>query len=113
MGAIKIEVHTHDRDLISDVLERSSISSGDELAISDQAKIRYEGSYIRKALGFPEIVYFTITFASSVSAGIIANWLYDKFKKKNIEKLIIERTEIEINQEKITKIIEKITMIEK
>jgi len=110
---IKIEIHTHDRKLLSDILENSSVSMGDETNISDQARIKYDGSYIRKALGFPEIIYLILTFSSGVSAGVIANWLYDKLKKKNIEKLIIDKTEVEINKEEITKIIIEIIKIEK
>lgn len=107
MATLQIEIHTHDRKIVSDFLEKSSVSTGDEAIISDQARIKYEGSYIRKAIGFPEIVYFILTFSLGVSASVIANWIYDKIKGKEIEKIIIEKTEVDLNREEITRIIKE------
>jgi len=107
MLTLQIEIHTFDNRLVSDFLNKSSISKGDEAIISDQAKIRYEGSYGRKAIGFPEIVYFTLTFLSGVSASVIANWLYEKLKGKKIDKIIIDKTEVILDKEEITKVIKE------
>jgi hypothetical protein len=37
---MKIEIHTHDRRLVSDFLERPSISINDEVQISDNAVLK-------------------------------------------------------------------------
>ncbi len=42
-----------------------------------------------------------------MAAGVASNWLYDKLKTKKIEKLMIERTEVEIDKGEIKKVIEE------
>ena len=110
--SINIEIHTHERRLVSDLLGKSSITINDEIQISDQIKLRYAGSYIRKALDFPEIIYIVVSFSSGVAAGVFANWIYDKIKGKRIEKFMIEKTEIELDQGEIKKVIEEKLSIE-
>jgi hypothetical protein len=105
--SIPIEIHTYDNKLVFDLLEKSSVSQEDEIQICDHARMKYTGSYIKKAVGFPEIVYLVLTFGASVSASLIANWLYEKIRGKKIEKLIIERTEIEVKQDAITKVLKE------
>jgi hypothetical protein len=107
---MNIEIHTYDKGLVFDLLGKSSVR--DEIQISDQIKLRYDGSYIRKAFGFPEIANFVLTFGSGMAAGVAANWLYDKLKGKKIERLIIERTEVEIDRGEIKKVIEEKLMVE-
>jgi hypothetical protein len=109
---MKIEIHTHDRRLVSDLLGSSTITVNDKVQISGDAVLRFDGIYIRKAVGFPEIVYFSLTFGLGVSASLVANWLYNKLRKKKIEKLIIDRRVIEIDEGEIKKIIEERLKIE-
>lgn len=109
---MNIEIHTYDRGLVFDLLGKSSASVHDEIQMSDQIKLRYDGSYIRKAVGFPEIAKFVLTFGSGMAAGVAANWLYDKLKGRKIEKLIIERTEVEIDQGEIKRVIEENLRVE-
>jgi len=72
-------------------------------------QIRYEGSFIRKGTNFPEIIHFLLTFSSGVSASLVANWIYNKIKDKDkeIEKIIIEKTEVDLNCEEMAKIIKE------
>jgi len=105
---MNIEIHTQEKDLVYDLLGKSSATINDEIQISDQLKLRYEGTDCCKAVGFPEIAYFVLTigsgFAVDLAAGVTANWLYDKLKGKKI-KVIIERTEVEIDRGEIKKVI--------
>ncbi len=110
---MNIEIHTHDRDLVSDFLGSSSASAKDEIQIADQVRLRYEGSHIRKAIGLPEIARFALTFGSGVAAGVAANWLYGKLKGRRVEKLIIERTEVDVNQGEIERVIEERLTVER
>jgi hypothetical protein len=53
-----------------------------------------------------------ILLSSSVGASLIATWLYSKLAEKPIAKLSIGRTEVEIDDVKIAKVIkEKITAL--
>lgn len=102
---MNIEIHTYDGRLVYELLGKSSATVDDEIQISDQIKLRYDGSYIRKAIGFPEIARFVLTFASGAATGVAGNWLYDKLKGRKIEKLVIEKTEVEIDRGEIKKVI--------
>jgi hypothetical protein len=62
---------------------------------------------ITKGLGFTEPVDITITVASSVSIGLLTNWLYDKFKNSRSRKISINRKEIHIDKGEITKTIKE------
>ena len=110
--SINIEIHTHERRLVFDLLGKSSVTQNDEIQISDQIKLRYAGSYERKGLDFLAIIYFAVSISSSVGASVFASWLYDKLKGKRIKKFIIERTEIELDEGEIKRIIEEKLTIE-
>jgi len=109
---IKIEIHTYDRRLAFDLFETSSTNEHTEIQISSEAKLKYHGLYVRKAAGFPEILYSILEYSSGVATGIIANWLYNKLKGKKIEKLMIEKTEVEIEEGEIKRVIEEKLKVE-
>lgn len=109
---MKIEIHTYDRRLAFDMFETSSTNDHTEIQISSDVKLKYEGLYIRKAIGFPEILYSILEFSSGVATGVVANWLYNKLKGKKIKKLMIEKTEVEINKGEIRRVIEEKLKIE-
>jgi len=109
---VNIEIHIYDRRLVYELLGKPSAAIGDEIQVSDQITIRYDGSYIRKAIGFPEIAKFVLAFGSGATAGVVGNWLYDKLKGKKIEKLVIERTEVEVDQGEIKRVIDEKLKIE-
>ncbi len=104
---MNIEIHTNDNFLVFDLFGKSSIHQDDEIQITEQVRLKYNGSSIRKAVGFQEIANFVLTFGSGVASGVVANWLYDKLKEKKVEKLVIERTEVEIEQGEIKRVIEE------
>ena len=113
---MKIEIHTYDRRLAFDLFETSSTNEHTEIQISSEAKLKYDGLYIRKAVGFPEILYSILEFSSGatmgVAAGVVANWLYNKLRGKKIGRIIIERTEIEMDEGEIKRIIKEKLKIE-
>jgi len=112
---IEIEIHTTDRALVFDLLDKSSsLSIGDKFEIPEgNAVLTYKESYIRKGLGIPEIAKFSIEFGSGIAIGIISNWLYNKLKGKDIKRLIIEKREITVEKNEIRKILEEKIEIEK
>lgn len=108
---IKIEIHT--TDPISFL--KSSVFRSNEIRISDQVTLRNDGIFNQYGVDFPQVVYFVLDISKQIAAGtasgIAAAWLYEnliKNKKDNkIEKLVIERTEVEFERGSIKKIIEE------
>ncbi len=109
---MKIEVYSYNGRLVHDLFNKSFLSAGDKIQIADNITLNYEGTYCRRTIGFPEIANFALTFSSGVASGVAATWLYDKLKGQKVEKLVIERTEVEINEGEIKRIIEEKTKIE-
>ena len=109
---MEIEIQTHDRFLVFDVLGKKSASLNDVVNIPGNAQITYKGSLILKSVGIPETVNFALTFGSGVMAGVVANWIYDKFKNKT-EKITINRRYINLDKNEIKKIIEESIEIKK
>ena len=104
---MEIKILTYEGRLVFELLDKPSASVGDSIEIADQVRLIYNGSIIQKAIGFPEIINFTLTSGSGVAAGVIAAWLYDKLKGRKVDKLIIERTEVELDKGQIRKVIEE------
>ncbi|MBI4362255.1 MAG: hypothetical protein HY558_03690 [Euryarchaeota archaeon] len=74
--------------------------------IGDDASIEYNRSFAMDADGAPEIFYFTLSFGSGVAASILGNWLWSKLKEKPV-RLLIEREEVELTPEGITRILKE------
>lgn len=108
---VDIEIQTQDRFLVFELLGKKSANLNDSVDLPGNAKLSYTGSLIRKSFELPEIVNFTLTFGSSVTAGLVANWLYDKLKNKT-ERITINRREIQLDNKEIKKIIEESIKIE-
>lgn len=107
---MEIEIHTHDNKIVFDLLGKSRISVDDEVEIEGGFRIKYSGGFIRKSFGFPSIENFVVTFSSGVTAGLVANWLFNKLKDKRVEKLLIERIEVKVDEGEIKSVLtEKIT----
>lgn len=113
----KILICTHDGQAIVDLFCKPSARPGDWIVTEDKVKVIYDRISTKKAIGYPEIVEFTLTFGLGVAAGVIASWIHDKLKReKPVVTIVIvfggERYEKDIsasNREEITKIIEEIT----
>lgn len=105
MPELSLKVVTRDKHLANElrgfVAENVNIPGG--------ATFRYKDEWIQKELEAeaPAILYFTLQFGSGVVASLVANWLVGKLKGRT-EKLVIDRREIEINEEgEISRIIEE------
>lgn len=110
---MEIKILTYDGQLVFDLLGKPSASFGDRFEIGDHVSLIYNGSIKRRAIGLPEIVNFTLVFGSGVAANLIAAWLYDKLKGRKVETVIIERTEVEIDEGQIRKVMEELVKFEK
>jgi len=98
---MQIEIHTFDKQLVSELFGKTEISSGDAIRLNDDARLIFRGIYIRKAVGFPEIFQFVLDHADAIAASIAANFLYELLKGKKVEKLVIGGQDVPLDLLKI------------
>ncbi|MCI0406274.1 MAG: hypothetical protein L0209_09450, partial [candidate division Zixibacteria bacterium] len=67
---MKIEIYTNDKSLAPYLLGKPSISPGDCIEISPGAKLTYEGVEIRKGVGFPDALNFTLEITNELAKGL-------------------------------------------
>lgn len=100
----------------------NSISVGQLVQVTDRVTLRNDGAEEFRAVDLPAIIHFTLEVAErnveAITAGLIAAWLYDKLKvrvapERKGEKLLIERTEVELSEGAIKKVISERLTIER
>ena len=103
--SIDIEIDTCDTRLAFDILEKSSARRKDKINIGKNIELECQGTFMRLSEGAPETIKFVLEISGGItSITMFAAWLYDKIKNKAL-KLRIDRTEIDINEGEITRII--------
>jgi hypothetical protein len=60
---------------------------------------------LKEDVNIAQYVEFTLQYASAVSASVIATWLYNKFTKHGVKKIRINRTEVNVDQGEIKRIL--------
>ena len=106
---INIEVDTYDKQLTTDILGRKSISSGDKIDIYRNMALEYQLTLKKFSIEEPDTVIFTLDVEGDVATNtsIFATWLHDNLKNRAV-KLKINRTEVDVDEEEIKKIINEI-----
>ena len=104
---MNIEIHYWGENLMSELFGKPSMRVGDMVDVQGRFSLVYKGNHIRKAATLPEIATLVLTFSSGVGSGFVANWLYEKLRGKKVNRIVIERTEVELEEEKIKKVIEE------
>jgi hypothetical protein len=108
---LEIEIETFDKKLDFDLFEaKERFERGMETKIAEGVLARYERTDVCLAVGFADVIHFAITIGRNTAIGVvsginISDWLYDKLKERKVEKLRIERTEVEIDRSQIERII--------
>jgi hypothetical protein len=103
---IEISVETHDKRLSFDLLDSRSISAGNGVEITPGAQLVWTGGIGRKAFGEPEWLTFLLQIAAGVPVTVVSAWLYQKLKGR-AQRMSINRTEIEIDEGEIKRIIQE------
>ena len=106
---MQICIHTHDTRLVFKLLGKSQACAGDVIDVGQGVSLTYDGTYGRKALGFPEIIMLSASFPSGVAAGLLANWLWEKLRGQGITQIEIDRTIVEFNEGEIKRVIREKT----
>lgn len=106
---LKVAIETHDRMLGYEMFgDGKSLSQGAVAAIPGGARAEYVGSLVRKAVGIPEVLQFIVDAATNVELALVATWLYDKVKGKNVESIVVNRRVVtEITEEGIYQALEE------
>jgi hypothetical protein len=112
---MKIAIATKDRNLTSWLLDNPKILSAGKTKITipdGDATLVFESESMAKAgIDLPRVVEFSLTFGASVVTSVVANWLWDKLKSRQVTAITIDSTSVEFEEGQIKKIlIEKISM---
>jgi len=112
---IRIEVQARDARLRPDIFGyNKTIGLGSVAEVADGVTITDAGSHETRAVDIPAIMNFTLAFGErsleAIGTGYVAAWLYDKVKsrihpERGDEKLLIEHTEVELDEGAIKRII--------
>jgi hypothetical protein len=84
-----------------------SISRDEGHPLPGGGTLYWHAGIVRKGVGFPTISHFLLQLGGDVGTGLIAAYLYDKLTKGRATKLRIDRTEVEIDEGEITRVIEE------
>lgn len=105
---MKVEIETHDPQLLASLIETEDPPVGFELDIPGNARLRYSGKVERTGIvpGMGEVLSFALTFGSGVVCSMVATWLYEKLKQK-ADTLRIGKTKIAVQDTDLLKRIEK------
>jgi len=99
-----IELETDDGHLPFDLLGwPESAADGTTAQVEKIGTLRLDYWPVRKSLG-PQIVSFSFEFVSGVAAGVVANWLYNKFSGR-VSKLRIDRIDVLVEEGEIRRVI--------
>lgn len=55
--------------------------------------------------GVPELLQYTVTFASGVAASLAANWLYERLKKCRVRDILVRGQRVEVRRVTIEHIV--------
>jgi hypothetical protein len=106
---VQLDIETHDRRLGFDIAGvGNSLTAGTAVKVPGNATVEYQGSIVRKSFGIPEILQLVVDVSKDVEVGLLAAWLYDKVKGKEVERITVNRRVItEITADGIRQVLEE------
>lgn len=104
---LTLHIETYDRSLGFDIAAvGNTLRSGTVVDVPGGAKLLYQGTLVRKAVGIPEVLQFIVDASIYVDLALLATWLYDKIRSKPVERIVINRTVItEISEDRIRQVL--------
>jgi hypothetical protein len=109
---VEIGIEIRDAKLVGDLFETTQIKAGQEKTIAEGVSIQLKNYMAREAVDFPTIVnivaYVGEHVALPIAVGILSRYLYDKLKDRKTSKVTINQIQVEIDAEKIEKLILRI-----
>lgn len=92
---IDLEVVTHNRLLVFDMLQTRTAGSGQKSRLFNGVTVECREWKMRKSIGTPDILRFTIESSARIDLSFIATWLYDKVKLRKIEKMVVNNVPVQ------------------
>lgn len=84
----------------------SNLQKGDEWELDHDCKIKFSRYTSLRTIEITQVFELVVAWSTGIGTGVIANWLYDKLKQKDVS-LSINYKKVEIDASKI-----KIEMLE-
>lgn len=103
-------------DVLFDLFESNEISTGMTKKVPGGAVIRLDKMPMQKRFSTQDaapLVTIAVSLGTGITLNLFSSWLYDKIKKSKIQRLKINRREIEITPDGILKAIEETIEIER
>lgn len=97
---IPIKIETQDKLLVFELFNVKQTRQGLQIEPTDGAVLRYESTFIREAVGIPDIITLTLQLGKDVAVGVFSAWLYDKLKERT-SKLQIAGKETPVEKDAI------------
>ena len=104
---MEMEVAFFDTSFLTDLLGGQP-EPGMKIEIPGGAVLTFVGHESRRGAlpGVPDIAKFSVSFGLGVSTSVVANWLYEKFKRTG-NTLRVRKTRVEITPDGIVRIIQQ------
>lgn len=106
---LTIDIATHDRMLGFDMVGVGNTLTADSVTVvPGGAKVKYLGTLSYKSIGIPEVLQFIVDLATNVEYGLLATWLAEKVKGREVETITINRRVItDFTRDGIRQVIEE------
>jgi hypothetical protein len=104
---MEIRITTFDTLAAFHLLEQQRVTLKDTAELGPGILARYEGTYIRKSVGLPEIATFALTVSSGIALNVAANAIWDWIKglRTPPESITIDRQEVEFEEGAIKRVV--------
>ncbi len=103
---MRLEIHTFDRELLSYLFEREEVSQGEELKLPG-CSLKYDRTFSPRVVHFPQIIHFEVLIGEREGASNLAEWMYCRLKKKQVERLVIDSSDIAFEPACVRKVLEE------
>jgi hypothetical protein len=64
---MQLEISTFDNHLSFELMNKNSLKAGEDFSPIDGVRVTYNGAFMRKAVGLPEIISFSIEIGRDVA----------------------------------------------
>jgi hypothetical protein len=90
---MRLEIHTFDRGLLSYLFEKEEVSQGEELKLPGFS-LKYDRTFSPRVVHFPQIIHFEVLMTERNGPSELAEWMYYRLKKKQVERLLIDSSDV-------------------
>ena len=97
---MKLEIHTFDKELLTFMFAKENVLEGEQIILPGVV-LKYDRTLIRKVVHFPRIIHFELEVTNNDGPSNFAEWMNCRLKKKQVERILVESTEIPFDEASI------------